>query len=464
MKKIISLAVAFIMTAAILIPASSYESYGAVSVRTSMPSYSSVEGRTYYYTNNNVFYKNDLAPNQKYLSSYKGYCTGNCTWYAFARASEMNGKWINSNFRWSASKWWDLNKQNNYYPYGTTPKVGAIACYDNHVAVVEKVVNGQPYVSESGWKTSSKKPTSASDIYFHYGKPWYSSPKGYIYVNDAASNNVTNVNYTVKVTAKDLNMRSGPSTSYKKYGYIKPGTYEISQESNGWGKLASNGYWISLKYTTKVSSGSSSGSTVDTGTAVNYNVKIAITNLNMRTGPSTSYAKKGYAKPGTYTITKESNGWGKLSGSGYWVALKYTTKTGNAANNGDSNSSSSASMYKVKINAIGLRMRSGPGTNYSMKGIVIKGSTYDIVDTKNGWGQIGKNGYWIKLSYTIPVNSEFNVKVTAKDLNMRTGPGILHSKKGYIKPGTHTIKRTDGGWGQLKSNGYWIKLSYTKIV
>ena len=121
-------------------------------------------------------------------------------------------------------------------------------------------------------------------------------------------------------------------------------------------------------------------------------------------------------------------------------------------------------MYKVKINAIGLRMRSGPGTNYSMKGIVIKGSTYDIVDTKNGWGQIGKNGYWIKLSYTIPVNSEFNVKVTAKDLNMRTGPGILHSKKGYIKPGTHTIKRTDGGWGQLKSNGYWIKLSYTKIV
>ncbi|MFR6257911.1 MAG: CHAP domain-containing protein, partial [Anaerovoracaceae bacterium] len=182
MKKIISLAVAFIMTAAILIPASSYESYGAVSVRTSMPSYSSVEGKTYYYTNNNVFYKNDLAPNQKYLSSYKGYCTGNCTWYAFARASEMNGKWINSNFRWSASKWWDLNKQNNYYPYGTTPKVGAIACYDNHVAVVEKVVNGQPYVSESGWKTSSKKPTSASDIYFHYGKPWYSSPKGYIYV------------------------------------------------------------------------------------------------------------------------------------------------------------------------------------------------------------------------------------------------------------------------------------------
>ena len=39
------------------------------------------------------------------------------------------------------------------------------------VAVVEKVVNGKPYVSESGWKLSSSKPTSASQLYFHYGTP-----------------------------------------------------------------------------------------------------------------------------------------------------------------------------------------------------------------------------------------------------------------------------------------------------
>ena len=97
------------------------------------------------------FYAANLG-GTNYSSSYKQYVIGNCTWYAYARASEMNGKWINSNFRWSASKWWDINKQNRYYPYGSTPKVGAIACYSNHVAVVEKVVNGKPYVSESGWK------------------------------------------------------------------------------------------------------------------------------------------------------------------------------------------------------------------------------------------------------------------------------------------------------------------------
>ena len=109
-------------------------------------------------------------------------------------------------------------------------------------------------------------------------------------------------------------------------------------------------------------------------------------------------------------------------------------------------------------------MRTGPGTSYSSKGLVYKGAKYEIKDTKDGWGQLKKNGYWIKLSYTVPVDGEYNVKVTAKDLNMRTGPGITYTRKGFIKPGVHTIVKTDGGWGKLKSNGYWIKLSYTKKI
>ena len=96
--------------------------------------------------------------------------------------------------------------------------------------------------------------------------------------------------------------------------------------------------------------------------------------------------------------------------------------------------------------------------------LAIKGAIFDIVDTKDGWGQISATGAWIKLSYTVAVNAEYNVKITAKDLNMRSGPGILYTRKGYIKPGTYTIKATNGDWGQLKSNGYWIKLSYTKKI
>ena len=201
MKRTVSIILILAMAITIYIPMTAEHSYGA-SVRTTMPGLDSAEGKTYYYNKNNPFYAANLG-GTNYSSSYKQYVIGNCTWYAYARASEMNGKWINSNFRWSASKWWDINKQNRYYPYGSTPKVGAIACYSNHVAVVEKVVNGKPYVSESGWKLSSSKPTSASQLYFHYGTPWYSSPKGYIYVSDASSNDSVDVSYNVKVTTSN---------------------------------------------------------------------------------------------------------------------------------------------------------------------------------------------------------------------------------------------------------------------
>ena len=62
--------------------------------------------------------------------------------------------------------------------------------------------------------------------------------------------------YKAKVIAKKgLNARSGASTSYKiksGYGYGKIVT--IIAENNGWGKT-SDGYWVSLQYTTKTITG-----------------------------------------------------------------------------------------------------------------------------------------------------------------------------------------------------------------
>ena len=464
MKKLFSLVISFIIAAAVMIPAATVESNAAFSARTSLPSYTSSAGKAYYYSSNNIFYNSGYGPNQVKRSDGK-YVTGNCTWYAYGRASEILGKPLNTNFRWDASRWWDINKSGNYYPYGSTPKAGAIVCYDNHVAIVEKVVNGTIYVSESSWTLSSSKPTSESQIVFHYGTPWSKSPKGYIYITEtASSSNAVNVDYSVKITDNDLNMRTGPGTGYSRIGYVKPGTYKVSQESGSWVKLADSGYWVCSSYVTKVTS--TADTVVSTGTAANYQVKITIANLNMRLGPSTSYKSQGYIKPGTYTITKTNNGWGMVKETGYWVSLTYTTKVSSTASSGSSTSAStsSSSVYKVKINTAALRMRTGPGESYSMKGLVLKGTTYEIKATKNGWGQLSKNGYWIKLSYTLPVSGEYNVKVTASDLNMRTGPGILYTRKGFIKPGIYTISETKSGWGKVKSNGYWIKLSYTTTM
>lgn len=62
----------------------------------------------------------------------------------------------------------------------------------------------------------------------------------------------TSTNYTVKVTADVLNIRSGAGTSYSKVGTVKKGeVYTIVETKNNWGKLKSGAGWICLDYTTK---------------------------------------------------------------------------------------------------------------------------------------------------------------------------------------------------------------------
>lgn len=70
------------------------------------------------------------------------------------------------------------------------------------------------------------------------------------------SNN--SVNYKVRVTTSNLNIRKGPGTNYAITGHItNGGVYTIVGESSGngaskWGKLKSGAGWISLDFTKKV--------------------------------------------------------------------------------------------------------------------------------------------------------------------------------------------------------------------
>ena len=58
--------------------------------------------------------------------------------------------------------------------------------------------------------------------------------------------------YRVRVTIKNLNLRSGPGTNYASKGYIKPGVYRIKSENGIWLELYSGSGWISSKYATKL--------------------------------------------------------------------------------------------------------------------------------------------------------------------------------------------------------------------
>ena len=68
------------------------------------------------------------------------------------------------------------------------------------------------------------------------------------------------------------------------------------------------------------------------GTAVPYRVRVTISNLNIRRGPGTNYARTGrYTGVGVFTIVEEAEGkgaskWGKLKSQAGWISLDYTRK------------------------------------------------------------------------------------------------------------------------------------------
>jgi uncharacterized protein YraI len=74
------------------------------------------------------------------------------------------------------------------------------------------------------------------------------------------------------------------------------------------------------------------------------------------------------------------------------------------------------------------------------------------------------------LSGKTEVVKSYRVKVTALVLNIRKGPGTNYGKNGAIKDkGVYTIIDESSGkgatkWGKLKSGAGWISLDYAKKV
>ncbi|MDO4553898.1 MAG: N-acetylmuramoyl-L-alanine amidase, partial [Lachnospiraceae bacterium] len=74
------------------------------------------------------------------------------------------------------------------------------------------------------------------------------------------------------------------------------------------------------------------GKTASTSAFSAYMVRVTISDLNIRKGPGTNYAKTGkYTGKGTFTIVAESDGqgatkWGKLKSGAGWISLDYASK------------------------------------------------------------------------------------------------------------------------------------------
>ncbi|WP_231688045.1 SH3 domain-containing protein [Bacillus sp. FJAT-18017] len=177
------------------------------------------------------------------------------------------------------------------------------------------------------------------------------------------------------VNASSLNVRSGPGTQYARIGGLPRGSSinVIEKVSNGWYKINYNGKtgYVAGQYVAV------------NGTSVKSTYRVTATALNVRTGPSTKYARIGLLKNGAAVnvVKKESNGWYKINYNGKtaYVSGQYVSVNG------------VKSTYRVIATA--LNVRTGPSTKYARIGLLKNGATVNVVKKEsNGWYRITYNG------------------------------------------------------------------------
>lgn len=160
--------------------------------------------------------------------------------------------------------------------------------------------------------------------------------------------------------------------------------------------------------------------TVSAFPATPFTVRFLIDDLNYRSLPSMDGAVRGQTGKGVFTITKVTNGWGKLKSGAGWIYLgnpSYCTVQGVAPEQGmtpaaPEQPTSSGLPYKVRVSISDLNIRTGPGTNYGKTGACTGKGVFTIVEEADGqgaskWGLLksyaGKRNGWISLEYAVKV-------------------------------------------------------------
>ncbi|UPA31054.1 SH3 domain-containing protein [Terrisporobacter glycolicus] len=266
-----------------------------------------------------------------------------------------------------------------------------------------------------------------------------------------------------------VNFRTGPSKEYDSMGKIEKGktvTY-----------LGSNGSWRKIKYNSKT--GYVHKNYISSGTSASSSEKYVNTSagLNVRKGPSTSYAKIATLTNGTKVkVITTSGDWSKISSgsiTGY-VSNQYLSSKAPSSDN-DSNETS---ITKYVDASVGLNVRKGAGTSYSVITTLSHGTKVTVKSTSNGWSKITSGsvtGYvssaYLSSHKPSTGNDSNNETSTTKyvdskpGLNVRRGAGTSYSVITTLNHGTKvTVKSTNNGWSKITSGSVTGYVSSTYLT
>lgn len=208
---------------------------------------------------------------------------------------------------------------------------------------------------------------------------------GYVRMDGTASDNVnpnlvTNGNTSILgygvVDLKELNVRLGPDTDHAKIGTVNQGVryayYQVSSASDNWVRIE-NG-WVNTDHFYL------EGTTADDG----LSGTVTTEELNIRTGPNTSFQSTGTYKQGeTIEILAQVSGWGYTEKG--WVFMNYVEPTEPVYSTGT-----------VTVTR-GLNIRQEPNADSEIVATLVEGNVVTVLEVDGGWGRTVQG--WINLKY-----------------------------------------------------------------
>ena len=230
-----------------------------------------------------------------------------------------------------------------------------------------------------------------------------------------------------------VRMRSGPGTGYAILGTYNNGTaLTINGTDSGWTKVTLGGVNGYIRSDYVAQGGSSSGSGGQAQSQTGY---INGTSVRMRAGANTSSQILGVYNTGTaMTITGSSGNWYAVTYNGQngYVCKDYMT----TSNPGGSAPAAQSQEGYVKGNSV--RLRSGPGTGYSILGAYNNGTPLTITGTSGDWSAVTINGLkgYMSSAYvttTKPSTTTANPNSTSTTPSTSTGgQQIVDTAKQYL--------------------------------
>ena len=203
----------------------------------------------------------------------------------------------------------------------------------------------------------------------------------------------------------------------------------------------------------------------DTTTSHASEIRITTVRVHFRTGAGTNYSSIGILDKGVKVSY--------ISESGNWTKVEYDSKTGYICSDylekGESNATPTSTMYTTPD--VGLNLRKGPGTSYSVIRTLSKGTAVTVHSSSNGWSKISVNGVegYVSTSFLSSTNPSTNSSTSNgttatptttmyvtpdAGLNLRKGAGTSYSVIRTLSKGTAvTVHSSSNGWSKISVNG-----------